>query len=255
MVISDLHYEKRVFRGHDESRAWGWLMGIVDYHRPDVLLGCGDWGTAVNPKEFYELLRKTVILTIYGNHENMSVLTSLYNVKSSSYLPIPMEDGRVYEIGGLRIAGVNGIISKRRMKKGVPRKRAEEFIAVAEKLKGENVDVLLMHETPYLKELFPHIAYTINSKTAYEFVEKVKPKVVINGHMHSGGYKTYTFPWGTQYIYLDSSQQSRHYLVFEDLDVIEVWQDRRKIDEIALEETTSRKNSVKSSNNIQAQTR
>ena len=69
------------------------------------------------------------------------------------------------------------------------------------------------------------------------FIEKVKPKVVFNGHMHSGGYKVYTFPWGTKYIYIDSSQQSRHYLVFEDLDEIEVWQDRRKIDEISVEET------------------
>jgi len=170
-------------------------MSIVDYHKPDVLLSCGEWGSAINPEEFYELLRKTVVLTIYGNRENMSVLTSIYNVKSNSYLPVLMEDGRVYEIGGLKIAGISGIIAKKRkMKKGVPRKTSEDFIAVAEKLKGKEVDILLMHETPYLKELFPHIAYTINSKTAYEFVKKVKPKIVFNGHMQAGGYKTYTFP-------------------------------------------------------------
>jgi len=38
------------------------------------LLSCGDWGTAVNEVEFYELLKRTAILTIYGNHENMDVL-------------------------------------------------------------------------------------------------------------------------------------------------------------------------------------
>ena len=28
LVISDLHYDKRVFRGVDESRAWEWLLSI-----------------------------------------------------------------------------------------------------------------------------------------------------------------------------------------------------------------------------------
>ena len=236
MIISDLHYEKHIFRGHDESKAWNWLVSIVNYHKPDVLLSCGDWGTAINPKEFYELLRKTVVLTIFGNHENMSVLTSIYNVKSNSYLPVLIEDGRVYEIGDLRVAGVSGIISiRRRSRKGVPRRKPEEFMQTAEKLKDKEVDVLLMHETPYLPDLFPQMAYTVNSKTAYEFVKVAKPKIVFNGHMHSEGYKTCVFPWGTNYVYVDSSQSSRHYLVFEDPSRIEVWKDYEKIAEIAFQ--------------------
>ena len=87
MVISDLHYEKRVFRGVDESRALSWLMEVVDYHRPDLLLSCGDWGSAINPEEFYELLGKTIVLSIYGNHENLEVLRTLHNVNSSMHLP------------------------------------------------------------------------------------------------------------------------------------------------------------------------
>ena len=43
MIISDLHYDKRVFKGVDESRAGGWLLGIVDYHKPDLLVSLGDW--------------------------------------------------------------------------------------------------------------------------------------------------------------------------------------------------------------------
>ena len=108
MVISDLHYEKRVFRGIDESRAWEWLLGIVDYHKPDLLLSCSDWGSAINPGEFYELLRKVVVLTIYGNHENLEVLKSLHNVRCDKYLPVLIEDGRVYVFEGLKIAGISG---------------------------------------------------------------------------------------------------------------------------------------------------
>jgi predicted RNA binding protein with dsRBD fold (UPF0201 family) len=62
LVISDLHYERRVYRGFDESRAWEWLLSIIDYHGPDYLLSCGDWGAAVNEREFYELLRRERIL-------------------------------------------------------------------------------------------------------------------------------------------------------------------------------------------------
>ena len=167
------------------------------------------------------------------NHENINVLTSLRNVRPDTNFPILMDDGEVYVVSGSRIAGVNGIISKRKRKKGVPRKKAEEFLEVAEKLKGKEVDILLMHETPYLPELFPFMRKeSLAYKTAYEFIRVVKPKIVFNGHMHSGGYKTYTFPWGTKYVYVDSSQSSRHYLVFESLDKIEVWKDYKKIAEI-----------------------
>jgi len=89
---------------------------LCDYHKPNLLLSYGDWGSAINPEELYELLKKTIILTIYGNHENTNVLTKLYNVKSENYMPILME------------AGINGIIAKKRKnRKDVPRKTAEDF--------------------------------------------------------------------------------------------------------------------------------
>ena len=64
LVVSDIHYDKRIFRGVDESKAWTWLLTIVDHHKPDLLLSCGDWGTAISEAEFYVLLGKTVVLTL-----------------------------------------------------------------------------------------------------------------------------------------------------------------------------------------------
>jgi len=188
LAISDLHYERRVFHGVDESRAWDWLMGVVENHSPDAVLSCDDWDTAVNEREFYELLRRTLVLTIYGNHENVGVLTRLYNIRTGSYLPVLIEDGKIYDVGGIKVAGINGIISeKRKIRKGVPRKTPEEFLKVARKLAGKEIDVILMHETPYLPDLFPFMRKTTAALTALEAVRIVMPKLLINGHIHSGG--------------------------------------------------------------------
>ena len=51
------------------------------------------------------------------------------------------------------------------------------------------------------------------SETALEAVKIIKPRLVINEHIHSRGYRTHDFPWRTKYIYIDSSQKERHYLI------------------------------------------
>jgi len=224
LIISDLHYEKRVFKGIDESKAWDWLLTIVDYHKPDLLLSCGDWGSAINPNEFYELLRRCLVLSIYGNHENLQVLQALHNIKGESHLPILMEDGKIYNIKDLKVAGISGIISeKRKIKKGVPRKSPEEFIEVAKRLEGKNIDILLIHEVPYLPQIFRDIRDSVSSRTALKAVELIKPKIVVNGHIHDG-VKVYKFNFGALYLNIDSSQASRYYLVMDEV-MIKVYRD------------------------------
>jgi len=39
------------------------------------------------------------------------MLSELYNERSNSYLSVLMEDGKIYDTEGLRVAGINGIIS------------------------------------------------------------------------------------------------------------------------------------------------
>lgn len=120
------------------------------------------------------------------------MLVKLHNVRSGKYLPVLMEDGKIYEVGGFRIAGINGIIaSKRKVEKGVPRKVVENFLDIAERLRGKKMDILLIHETPYLPNLFPFMRDSKDSRIALRVVEAILPKIVFNGHMHYGGYKTY----------------------------------------------------------------
>ena len=57
--------------------------------------------------------------------------------------------------------------------------------------------------------------------------------MVVNGHMHSGCFKTYTFPWGTKYTYISSDQRQRFYIIVNmDSDDIEV-EVRRDNDKIS----------------------
>ena len=176
------------------------------------------------------------MLTIYGNHEDLEVLKTLYNVRSGNYLPVLMEDGRVYAFEGLKIAGISGIIAKKRkVKKGIPRKIPDEYLDISRGLKGKGIDILLIHETPYLPNLFPFMRNSFSSRTALEAVEIVKPRLVFNGHVHAGGYRIYEFSFGTKYIYIDSSQANKHYVIlYTDSMKLEIWRDREAIEQHTL---------------------
>jgi len=66
--------------GVDESKAWEWLLSVVDYHKPDLLISLGEWGEAVNPVEFHGLLRRVRVWGIYGSHDNLHALEHMHNI-------------------------------------------------------------------------------------------------------------------------------------------------------------------------------
>lgn len=233
LVISDLHYNKRIFHGVDESRAWSWLLDIVDYHRPDLLISLGDWGEAVNEVEFYELLKKVRVWSIYGNHENLEVLRKMYNVLTDRYEPVLMGDCEVREFNRVRFGAINGIIAlRRREKKGIPRKRPEEFIECGKKLSGR-VDVLLLHDSPYIdvEEYRGRIARDERTQAVGIAIYEAKPRIVFCGHLHLSPYTVHKFEYGTLYVRVDSSQKHRHYLIMYISNGIgvEVWRDYEKV--------------------------
>ena len=231
LVISDLHYEKAFHRGVDESRAWEWMLSVVDYHKPDLLISLGDWGYAVNPTEFYELLKRVRVWSIYGNHDNLEVLRSLYNVVTDRYEPILMGDGEIRELDGVRFGAINGIVAlRRRERKGVPRKHPEEFVEVAKNLKGK-ADVLLLHDSPKLPlSDYERIADDARTRAVEVAVYEAKPKVVLCGHLHVSPYTVYRLEYGILYVRVDSSQAHRHYLILHTNSMaIEVWKDVDKV--------------------------
>jgi len=235
MIISDLHYNKRIFKGVNESNAWEWLLDVIDYHRPSLLISLGDWGEAINEAEFYELLKKVRVWSLYGIHENMNVLRKMYNILTDSYEPILMNDGEIREFAGLKFGAINGIVAlRRRERKGVPRKKPEEFIEVAKKLAGK-VDVLLLHDSPYIP--IPEYSFITNNertKAVEEAIRIVKPKVVFCGHLHISPYTVYRFNFGALYVRIDSSQKHGYYIIFHTNSTeLEMWNDFEIVKEIS----------------------
>ena len=237
MVISDLHYEKQVYKGVDESRAWEWLLSIVDYHKPDLLISLGDWGEAVSEHEFYLLSRRVRVWSVYGNHENLEVLARMYNVLAEGYEPVLMGDGEVRVFGGLRFGAINGIVAlRRRERKGVPRKNPEEFVEIARSLRGR-VDVLLLHDSPKLPlEEYKFIADDERTRAVERAIHEAMPRIVFCGHLHVSPYTVYQYPSGTLYVRVDSSQSSRHYVTLRlgGETKLEIWRDWELVEERTL---------------------
>ena len=90
------------------------MLSIVDYHKPDLLVSLGDWGEDISETKFYELLKKVRVWSIYGNHENLEVISRMYNVLDEVFEPVLMGDGEVREFAGLRFGAINGIVALRR---------------------------------------------------------------------------------------------------------------------------------------------
>ena len=145
LFVSDVHFENQVFYGVDESKSWNWLLSIIDFHNPDLILSAGDLGTAITIEHINEVLKKCKFYTIYGNHDNVEVLE-----KSG----ILLKDGELINVNGVKIVGINGIISIwTPVKGGVPRKAPHVFLDIAKKVHekyGNSIDILIIHEVPNL---------------------------------------------------------------------------------------------------------
>ncbi len=230
LFISDLHYELKYHKGVDESKAWDWLINLIDTHKPSLILSAGDWGSAITIDDFLELTAKVPVLTIYGNHENLDVLTNVFNVKLNR--PILIRDGEVVNFNGIKISGINGIVNlSGKPKARVPRKKPEEYLRVAMRI-PKNIDILILHEVPNLQEYKGKITYSVGAEVAYEAIMLIKPRIVLNGHLHISHY-TATRIDSILYLRVDSSQSSRCYAVISLLEsVVEVYRDRAVVKEI-----------------------
>ena len=185
LVISDLHYEQTYHHGIWEGEAFDWLLRMTKAARPSSLIALGDLGHAWLPADWKILVDLVPVHAIYGNHDNLDVLRSAVNGDGTRVLA---DDGEVRTIGGLKVGFINGIMAKKgrlKVKDGVPRQTAEDFLSSAEKLTG--VDILATHASPNLPEYGSRYHPSEEFEVLDKVIRKISPALSISGHL-SGPY-------------------------------------------------------------------
>ena len=180
----------------------GYRMGLV---------ALGDLGHAWLAADWKSLTDLTLVDAIYGNHDNLEVLRLAVNRDGSRVLA---EDGEIRTIGGFKIGFINGILAKKgrlKVKDGVPRQTADDFLSAAAKLTG--IDILATHASPNLPDYGERYHATEEFEILDRIIRQVNPPLSISGHL-SGPY-TLSKLHDTTILRIDSSPAERHYALLD----------------------------------------
>lgn len=211
MLVSDIHYERAYHHNVWEGDAFDWLIRIVQRFRPSSLIALGDLGHAWLASDWKSLTDLTGVSAIYGNHDNLEELRSARNKDGSRVLA---EDGEIRMIGGLKVGFINGIMAKKgrlKVKDGVPRLSAEDFLSAADKL--TSIDALATHVSPNLPEYGSRYHASEEFEVLDRVLAQVNPPLSISGHLR--GPYTLSKLRSTTILRIDSSPAERHYALLE----------------------------------------
>ncbi|MCS7224891.1 MAG: metallophosphoesterase [Armatimonadetes bacterium] len=169
LVVGDLHGD------------WTYLWRALESERPDLILSVGDWGDPdeVSEADFRHLLDRVPIYTVFGNHDDLSLLASLKNRDGS---PILIANGSVVQVGDAVIAGISGIWAKSKRKPYYITN--EEIVGAAQVLQDKGVSIFITHGCPIgLADLTPKGSHG-GQRAFLEAFRLVKPKLYLCGHLH-----------------------------------------------------------------------
>lgn len=159
------------------------LFSALDFEQPDLVICAGDWGDpGTIPVETYRgLLERFPIVTVYGNHDDIGLLSILQNADGT---PVLLRNGEVIEIKGVTIAGINGIWAKSKRKPFYV--LDEEVVEAAERVAslGINVQVLVTHACPIgIADMTPK-GTRGGQRCFLEALKLIRPKLYVCGHLH-----------------------------------------------------------------------
>lgn len=136
-----------------------YLIKVAKYAEIDVLVLCGDVSIS---ESFVRELSHTGLLMISGDEDDIHVirLAKRYNI---------LLDGRVVEIGGVRIGGVGAVNT------------SLDYSTLMSS--AERIDVLLTHFPPYgCLDRHPPLYIPSGLKSLRILLETIKPSAVFVGH-------------------------------------------------------------------------
>lgn len=158
------------------------VFTAVETAKPDLLLSSGDWGDPgqLDPEEFRSLVEKVRVLTVFGNHDDIVLLSTTANTDGS---PVLLSQGEVREVGGLRLAGISGIWAKsHRIPYYITDEDAAKF--ANEIRRHGDIDIMLTHGCPVgLADATPAGRHG-GQRCFLDAFHAVRPRLYICGHLH-----------------------------------------------------------------------
>jgi Icc-related predicted phosphoesterase len=159
------------------------LFTLLDREAPDGLLCVGDWGDPgqIHPATWDALLARAPILSVFGNHDDLSLLSALRNRDGSAVLLGQGE--RRADFCGLSVAGVSGIWARTHRQ---PYYVTDEDVASwGDRLAAEPpLDVLLTHGCPIgVADRTPG-GRPGGQRCFLDLLKAVRPRVHLCGHLH-----------------------------------------------------------------------
>ncbi|MCS7186959.1 MAG: metallophosphoesterase [Armatimonadetes bacterium] len=169
LVVGDMHGQLKT------------LWYALEKEKPELLICTGDWGDPgqIDPSGYHNILEQVPVYSVYGNHDDLTLLRTLKNRDGS---PVLLPHGDVVELKGIRLAGISGIWAKSHKKPYYI--TDEEVIEVARKLAGKSVTVLVTHGCPVgLADETPKGTHG-GQKCFLDAFKIVNPKAHLCGHLH-----------------------------------------------------------------------
>lgn len=169
LVVGDMHGQLKT------------LWKALTEEQPDLLICTGDWGDPgqIELADYCAIVEQVPVYSVYGNHDDLTLLRTLKNQDGS---PVLLPHGEIVEVKGVRMAGISGIWAKSHKKPYYI--TDEEVIAIAEKLAGKNVTVLVTHGCPIgLADETPK-GTRGGQRCFLDALKIVNPKAHLCGHLH-----------------------------------------------------------------------
>lgn len=158
------------------------VLRALDVTRARLVLSCGDWGDPgeIDPLDLRRIADRATVLSIYGNHDDIDLLTGVNNLDGT---PILLRNGEIREVFGFRFAGINGIWAKSHRK---PWYVTDEDVGIfARTLSGHGVDALLTHGCPVgLADIVPGGRHG-GQRCFLDALHTIMPRIHLCGHLHA----------------------------------------------------------------------
>lgn len=169
LVVGDMHGQLK------------YLWDALRKEQPELLICTGDWGDPgqIDSKDYCALVEQFPVYSVYGNHDDLTLLRTLKNRDGS---PVLLPHGEFVEVKGVRLAGINGIWAKSHKKPFYI--TDEEVLMIAQNLAGKDITVLVTHGCPIgLVDETPKGTHG-GQRCFLDAFKIVKPKIYLCGHLH-----------------------------------------------------------------------